>query len=188
MRLFAALVPPLDVIEQLDDFWSVRREAGDFRWTSPDQWHVTLAFMPEVADHLIDDLIDRLAAAAGRRTEFGLQVAGGGAFPNPAEGKVLWVGVRGATDGAATELERLSVGARTAASTAGAEVDGSRFRSHLTLARTGRPAELTRWIRVADAFPVTDWPVEHVALVASYLGEGPRRRPRYETLAELPLG
>ncbi len=186
-RLFAALVPAIDVVERLDEFWSVRRESGEFRWTSPDQWHLTLAFMPSVADHLLDDLVERLAAAAGRRTSFRLQVEGGGGFPNPAEAKVLWAGVQGADPAARTELERLAAGARTAATTSGTEVDGSRFRPHLTLARTGRPTELTRWIRIADAFPATDWEVDHLTLVASHLGEGPRRRPRHETLAHLPL-
>lgn len=186
-RLFAALVPPPQVVEALEEFWSVRRAAGAFRWTGPEQWHVTLAFMPSVPDHLLDDLVDRLAEAAGRRTPFGLEVAGGGAFPNPAAGKVLWAGVRGVDAAAQAQLERLAVGARSAATAAGAEVEGGRFRPHLTLARTGRPAELTRWIRLAEAFPATPWQVEHVSLVASHLGEGPRRRPRYEVLAEVEL-
>ena len=67
-------------------------------------------------------------------------------------------------------------------------MDGGRFHPHLTLARTGRPVEATRWIRVLDAHCGPTWWAEEVALVQSHLGEGPRRRPRYETVETFPLG
>ena len=92
MRLFAAVVPPDEVLEDLDEFLAPRRAAADFRWSVPDQWHLTLAFMPAVADRHLDDLVERLARAGRRRTPFGLRVAGGGAFPNPARARVLWAG------------------------------------------------------------------------------------------------
>ena len=37
MRLFAALVPPPEVLEHLDEFFDVRRDAGEFRWVQADQ-------------------------------------------------------------------------------------------------------------------------------------------------------
>jgi len=33
MRMFVALVPPEEALEDLDEFLEVRREAGPFRWT-----------------------------------------------------------------------------------------------------------------------------------------------------------
>ena len=181
MRLFAAVIPPAHVIEDLDAFLAPRREAGPFRWTLPEQWHLTLAFMPDVEERRLDDLLERLARAAGRRTAFDLQVRGGGAFPNPARARVLWAGVDG-DETARTELSRLATGARAAASKAGAEPEGGKFRGHLTLARLGRPAEASNWVRLLEGYAGPRWRVEELALVASYLGEGPRKRPRYEVL------
>ena len=71
---------------------------------------------------------------------------------------------------------------------AGVEVDGQRFRPHVTVARTGRPTELTRWVRLLDAYSGPTWTVDRIALVESHLGEGPRRRPRYAVVEELALG
>src|SRR3954451_24125541 len=82
MRLFVALAPPPEALEHLDEFLDVRRGAGDFRWVQPDQVHVTLAFLAEVPDRKLDDLVERLERAAARRTAFETAVAGGGAFPN----------------------------------------------------------------------------------------------------------
>lgn len=185
MRMFVALLPPPAALDHLEEFLAVRREAGpELRWTVPDQWHLTLAFLPAVADRHLDDLAERLGQAAARRTAFLVSLAGGGAFPDPARAKVLFSRVE--SDG--PELERLATGVRAAAGKAGAGPDGGPFHPHVTLARTGRPIEATRWLRVLDAYRGDPWTAREVALVASHLGEGPRRRPRHQVLATFGLG
>lgn len=87
-----------------------------------------------------------------------------------------------------TELGRLATGARAAATRAGARVDGKRFTGHLTLARLGRPDNVTDWVRLLDGYAGPEWPLDQVVLVASHLGEGPRRRSRYEVLEAFALG
>jgi 2'-5' RNA ligase len=179
-RMFVAVVPPEEAVEDLDDFLSVRRSAGEFRWTLADQWHVTLAFAAHVPDRAFDDLCDRLAAAAGRHAAYATRVVGGGAFPHPDGARVLFAGLDGSFDG-------LSRAARNAATAAGVAVDGQRFHPHLTLARLGRPTNVTKWVRLLDAYSGPAWDVSELALVESHLGEGPRRRPRYEVRATFPL-
>src|SRR4051794_3568833 len=93
MRLFAALIPPERVLEDLDEFLEVRREVGPFRWTQADQVHVTLAFLADAPERSLDELVERLGRAAGRRTPFVTAVAGGGAFPHAARARVLWTGL-----------------------------------------------------------------------------------------------
>jgi RNA 2',3'-cyclic 3'-phosphodiesterase len=185
-RMFAAVVPPDEAIADLDEFLEPRREAAEFRWTLAEQFHVTLAFLPSVPERKLDDLVERLGRAAGRRTAFGTRVSGGGAFPNPARSKLLYAGLE-LTDTARTELDRAATGARAAATRAGVQVDGQRFRPHVTVARINRPVDTTSWVRLLDAYAGPEFTVDRVALVASYLGEGPRGRPRYEVVEELPM-
>ena len=185
--MFAALVPPDPVLEDLAEFLAPRQEAeSGFRWTVPEQWHLTLAFMGSVADRSLDDLVERLGRAAARRTGLDLTLVGGGAFPNPARAKVLFAAVDAA--GREDELRHLAVGARAAAAKAGAESEGGRFHPHITLARIGRPAEVTRWLRILDAYRGPTWRATELSLIESHLGEGPRRRPRYEVVGSFPLG
>ncbi|MDN7122070.1 RNA 2',3'-cyclic phosphodiesterase [Nocardioides sp. ChNu-153] len=186
MRLFTALVPPADVLEHLDDFLDVRRAAADLRWSRPENLHVTLAFAADVEEWRVDEVLERTAAAAARRTPFTTRVAGGGAFPHPDAAQVLWAGLA-LDEPTGAELEALARGARAAVATAGAAVDGTRFRPHLTVARAGRPRQLSDWVRLLDAYEGPEWAVDEVAVVASHLGEGPRRRPRHEVLATAPL-
>lgn len=194
MRLFVGVVPPPAVVEHLDAFLDVRRAAAAFRWTMPEHWHLTLAFAGDAPERALEEIEERLARAAGRREPFLLRVAGGGAFPNVAAAKVLYADVVAADPDdmamppAREELDHLARAARAALAKAGAKVDGQRFRPHLTLARLGFPEEVSNWVRLLDAYEGPEWRVDAITLVRSHLGEGPRRTPRYETVAEFPLG
>jgi 2'-5' RNA ligase len=185
-RMFAGVLPSAEAIEHLDEFLAVRREAADFRWSLSSQFHVTLAFLEDVPDRSLDDLVERLERAGSRRTAFTTRVAGGGAFPNPGRARVLYAGLD-LTPESTDELDRLATGARAAATRAGIVVDGQRFRPHITVARLGRPTEASNWVRLLDTYEGPSWEADRITLVASYLGEGPGNRPRYETIAELPL-
>jgi RNA 2',3'-cyclic 3'-phosphodiesterase len=177
MRMFVAVTPPAELIEHLAEFLEPRQEVDSpLRWSSPEQWHVTLAFLPSVADADLDDLSDELTEMATRRSSFALQVMGAGAFPNPAEAKTLWAGVAGELE----PLGRLATATRSAAVQAGLEVDGGRFRPHLTLARIGRAHDVTRWLRILELYDGPSWQVEEFALIQSHLGGGRKGHPRYE--------
>lgn len=184
-RMFVAAYPPPEAIDDLDAFLEPRREHGKFRWSSPDQIHLTLTFLADVADRVQDDLVDRLARAAAKRRAMTASISGGGAFPNVGHAKVLWADLQvDDTD----ELERLATGCRAAAAKSGSASSGERFSPHLTVARTGRPIEATKWVRLLDSYRGPTWPLDEIALVASYLGEGPRKRPRHEVVAAFPVG
>ena len=183
-RMFVAVVPPEDVVEHLEEFLAPRREAAPFRWTLPEQFHLTLAFAAHVPDRSYDDLVARLERAARKRTPMQARFVGGGAFPNVGRARVLYAGVE--TDD--EELGRTATGARAALSKAGADVDGQRFRPHLTLARIRRPVEATKFVRLLDAYSGPTWTIDEIALVVSHLGEGPRRRPRHEVVETFSLG
>ena len=185
-RMFAAAIPPPEAVEHLEEFLEPRRSAATFRWSPAEQFHVTLAFAPKVADRHLDDLLDRLERAARRRTPITTRLAGGGAFPTAAAARVIWAGLDLDAAGS-VELSRLATGARAAFAKAGAPVDGQRFRPHLTIARLGRPDDVTPWARLLDSYAGPRFEVSELALVASYLGEGPRGRPRYETIGTWPL-
>lgn len=187
MRLFVALIPPDEAVDDLDSFLEVRRGAAPYRWALRDQLHLTLAFLGDVEDRRLDELLERLARAASRRTAFDATITGGGAFPNAGRAKVIWAGVATSAVGD-VELPRLATGARAAATKSGIVVDGARFRPHVTVARLGVPAEVSNWVRLLDAYTGPTWRASAISVVESHLGQGPRGRPRYEVLAELPLG
>ena len=179
MRMFAAVLPPQDVIDELDALLEPRRDADPtLRWTRPDGWHLTTAFMASVSEGRLDRLEENLEAAAAKTAPFDVEVAGGLAFPHPVKARVLTLAVRDGHEPLAALAERC----RNAATKAGVEVDGAKFVGHLTLARHNRGLQATRWLAVLDSFPDWQWKATEVCLLRSGLGGG-----RYEVTARFPL-
>lgn len=187
MRMFVALRVPTEAREDLATFLEPRLDAFDVGWTPPEHWHLTLAFLPSVADRTLDDLTERLTSAAARRTPFTLALAGAGAIPDPFAARVLHLSPE--LDGdARLELDRLAAAARTAATTSGIEIDGARFHPHVTLARSRRAMNAGRWLQVMDTYRGPSWVAEEIELVASNLGESQRNPRRHEVVGRFPLG
>jgi 2'-5' RNA ligase len=180
VRLFAALWPPPDAVAELlaavDD---IRADAPRLRWTRPEQWHLTLAFLGEVADERRPELDERLARAAGRHPPLTLRFAGGGRFGT----RVLFTRV----DGDREPLTRLAASASAAARRSRIPVDDRPYRPHLTLAR-GRDGEDLRPLAARlQSFAGMAWTATRLDLVRSRLGQGPGHTARYEPAASWPL-
>jgi RNA 2',3'-cyclic 3'-phosphodiesterase len=184
MRLFAAILPSDAACEHLEDFLEVRREAAPLRWTDAEQFHITLAFCEDFPDHRVEDLVATCEEVAGAQKSFRLRLAGGGALPNVAEARVLYVAIKEETLG---QLKSLAVVTRNALNRTGGRTSSERFLPHLTVGRTGRPTEFSNWVRLLDAYSGPSWLATEFVLVASYLGQGRRRRPRYEIVSSHTL-
>ncbi|HMH90318.1 MAG TPA: RNA 2',3'-cyclic phosphodiesterase, partial [Streptosporangiaceae bacterium] len=84
MRLFVAIVPPPAVLAELAQ-WLIPLQAAagpGLRWTGRDSWHITLAFLGEVAEPALPELRTRLERAAHRHPAPELALHGGSAFPD----------------------------------------------------------------------------------------------------------
>jgi len=168
-RLFVAVWPPPTLVTRLRGI--ARPSRPGLRWTTEDQWHVTLRFFGDIDDPAEADLqghLAEVAAASGPVTA--------SAGPRPvALGREVWVlPVEGLADLAGV------VGRAT--SDIGRPLPSRPFRGHLTLARARRPEGLV-------GLPVDDvaerWAVDEVTLVSSVL------RPdgaRYDVVGRWPLG
>lgn len=165
LRLFAAIVPPEEVLgalaaelERIGASGSERRES--VRWVPRSLWHLTLAFYGN------DDLDARVAWLRERlvdRAAVRLNLEGAGVFPG-----VLWTGVHGDLD------------ALTALAVATGEDQRERpYHAHITVARwkgARRPPTAREWAAALAGYRGPPWQAREVVLMSSELG---RRGPRY---------
>ncbi|MFI1765449.1 RNA 2',3'-cyclic phosphodiesterase [Streptomyces sp. NPDC020800] len=187
MRLFAAVLPPEDVTDELAaEVARLRRLPGadGLRWTGRPGWHFTLAFYGEVGDDLAPDLSDRLARAAGRTERFSLALSGGGQFGH---GRALWAGAAGDLE----TLRLLADRAESAARRAGVPMgEHRRYKAHLTVARSRDAVDVRPYVRLLGEFGGRTWTVADLALVRSNLPTSgvPGEQPRYEVVDRWALG
>ncbi len=149
MRLFVAVWPPhevTDTIAALD-----RPAVPGVRWTTQDQWHVTLRFLGAVADDLAGPLGEALPGGPAPEAVAGPATARLGR-------SILVVPVAGLDDLAA------AVVAATGAIVAVTEQRP--FRGHLTLARAAKGASIPRSLVGVPA--AGRWRVGRVSLVQSH--------------------
>jgi 2'-5' RNA ligase len=182
MRLFIGVAPPATVLDDLEAACApFRPSRDDLRWTSRELWHVTLAFLGEVAEERLDRLLPRLERAARRHLAFGLSLAGAGAFPSPARANVLWSGLSGDRKALGELAMSVSAGARRAG--APSPDEGRRYRPHVTLARCRTPVDVRAIVAGLSGYQGPAWSVEEIYLIRSTLSG----QPRYETLGTWKL-
>ncbi|MDO0934057.1 RNA 2',3'-cyclic phosphodiesterase [Streptomyces sp. DG2A-72] len=187
MRLFAAVLPPDDVVRELaleiDELQKLPGADG-LRWTGRPGWHFTMAFYGEVDDDLVPELSARLERAAHRTDLFPLALQGGGQF---GRGRALWVGAEGDVGALRLLADRAEAAARKAGVPMG---EHRRYKAHLTVARSRDAVDVRPYVEAFGRFTSRTWTVGELALVRSNLPKSgvPGEQPRYEVVARWPLG
>lgn len=163
MRLFVGLDLPWDLRERVAGL------AGGIpgaRWLPPENYHITLRFIGEVAAHQAEEIDHALAALKARG--FSLSLTGVGTFAKAGRPVALWVGVE-----RNPQLDLLQSKIETACQRAGLDRERRRFAPHVTLARLDNPAEakLAAFVQANNLFRAPPVPVEHFTLFSSLLGK-----------------
>ncbi|MGW3043484.1 RNA 2',3'-cyclic phosphodiesterase [Kitasatospora sp. NPDC001159] len=191
MRLFVAVIPPVTALQGLADAVAPVRGlpgADRLRWTTVEDWHLTLVFLGEVPAERLPGLEAGLADVAEVHPVHRLRIAGAGRFGD----RVLWAGLEGQT----WALRRLAGAANEATEEVVGEVDAFQFHPHLTLARAGThrghrravqrvaAAELDALAAALAEYRGPEWEASELHLMRSEQDGG---RTRYTSLGAWPL-
>lgn len=164
--MFIAVRPPEPVLDALTAFIEPRRDADELvAWIKPDQAHLTLAFLPKVAETDVEKLARALRGVSRHTAPFTLALDGAGAFPDVTRARDLH---QRATTGT-IDIGCLAARVRTAIQRSGLTHDPRRFAAHLTVARVRKPHDVTQWWRVVDTFLLPPFVVDSFGLYSSVL-------------------
>lgn len=156
-RLFAALVPPPEIILALDHRFSTFAIPG--RAVPPENWHITLRFFGATDAVGLEKLTASIDTAP-HRPAIRVRLGGLGAFPNETKATVLWLDV------VAPGLSDLVSDLDEAAQHAGFSIEERPFRPHLTLSRIRPPQDLRT--EVGAFIPVSlGWKAKSFHLMAA---------------------
>jgi 2'-5' RNA ligase len=175
VRFFVAVSLPPDAIELVGDL--PRPDLASLRWTTEDQWHITLRFLGEVASpSAVAEALTKVPEALREARVGEIEIVLGAATAWFRGRRILHVPVTG--------LDSLaSVVAEVTAPWGERSEEDPPFAGHLTLARVRRngtgPANLA-------GTPISaEWTVPEILLMSSTLGPG---GSQYGVVAQVPLG
>jgi len=180
-RCFVAVPIGEQLRDQLSEYVAVLRQsswADAWRWTDPQSWHITLAFLGAISPSTVPSIVDRVREVAGRHRPFTVRTTGLGAFPSTRRPRVLWYGI-------SDESALLKCIAAQMRFTLGVERT-EQFRGHLTLARArGGHDDVNRLFPERfSQFQSGLITIDRVALYRSNPGPGPLR---YAVLHDIAL-
>ena len=186
MRTFVAVEIGAAIRARAGQLIETLAAAGaDVKWVEPQNLHLTLQFLGEVAVAEIP----QVCAAVGRGTAaigpFELEVRGAGAFPHPGRPKTIWLGAGSGQQ----QMIALHDAVEAALGKLGFRKEHRRFEPHLTLGRvrSGGPAvtELGQALRGQADFQAGTC---HVAEVVVFSSELQPAGPLYSALGRAALG
>ena len=161
VRLFVGVELPEDVRERIA---SLCAGVPGARWVQPENLHLTLRFIGEVANGDADDIYHALSAVRPR--SFDVILSGVGHFDTGNEVRALWVGVE-----RNAELVALRDRIESALVRVGLAPEGRRFTPHVTLARLKDTPlhRVSAFLAQNSLFRAGPIPVSHFTLFSSFL-------------------
>lgn len=101
------------------------------RWVDSLQLHITLAFLGEISEELLERVCNAVQGIACATQPFTIAIFGTGAFPGHKNPRVLWCGCRGDLQA----VETLQKNIQTALKRLGLPFEERPFTPHITLGR-----------------------------------------------------
>ena len=183
MRVFLAIAVPDGVKAQL--LKAIERlapAATDVKWSTKDQFHLTLAFLGEVSPAILPHVREAIARVCSGKPAFTCHAYGLGFFGSKRNPQTVWAGVD-----PVPELETLQENLCAQLKKFGFENKEADFRPHITLGRCRESARNHDLIRAMDAdedIEFGEWEATRITLYESRLTP---RGPVYRNLGQTNL-
>ncbi len=175
----------LDIGDRID--WhalrtELRQVDKGIRTVRPEQLHLTLRFLGETDEGLVEAIGGVMRDAVATVASFRMAFSGVGVFPNAKRPRVVWIGLKGAEPlvGIAREVERGIVGL-------GFPREKRSFRPHATVARVKRLSHHERLRSLLDRWSEREFGTMEVRVITLKRSVLTPQGPIYTTVLEAPL-
>lgn len=184
MRLFIAIEIPETVKAELNELQvELRRAGAEVGWTKPENIHLTLRFLGETGEDMLDDLKRICSQTAAEFQPFKLQTKDIGYFPSFRQPRVLWAGLGGEIETAKELQKRLE----ERLISIGYDQQDNPFKPHLTIGRVKSGKNVKPLVAAADMYPLPEvtFDVGEIVLMKSDLHPA---GARYTAISRFKLG
>lgn len=132
IRTFIAIEIPDEIRNKIGELQnSLKKLGGRVSWTRPGNIHLTLKFLGDTDENLIDEIASQLQEWVAAIQPFQVTIKNAGAFPNFKYPRVLWVGA----ESEEKRLVELAAKIEDGVERFGFKKENRPFSAHLTLGR-----------------------------------------------------
>ncbi|MFD0616442.1 RNA 2',3'-cyclic phosphodiesterase [Paenibacillus sp. GCM10027629] len=151
------------------------------KWVHPEDYHITVQFLGDTSQKVLDQLIPALKEAVREVEPFSLELSGTGTFGTASAPRVLWAGVRGDIPA----LENVVASVLKVTGPLGFIPEDRPYRPHITVARkyTGQAGFDIEGTHILQPMEEIAWSVDHLVVYKTHM----HQKPMYEKLALIPL-
>lgn len=153
----------------------------DASWPRTEGMHLTLKFLGEIPESQVPDINAALIAAVGNTSRFRLVIEGVGAFPNPRNARVVWIGISGDVE----KLMTLQTVVEDAMVQLGMERENRAFKPHITLGRIKYIRSKQSWMGALEQVKDVKLPGFEVNTVSLMKSELKRTGAEYTEIAKV---
>ncbi len=187
LRLFIALPIEPTVTQFLaETITRLREVGGNVKWVDPKNVHLTLKFLGDTDEKLVERITEKIDKIASRNSPINATLDRLGAFPNLRRPRVFWASLTSAESGLET-LKHMAGAVDLAVSKLGFERENRPFKSHLTLGRVRTPSGLEALTDYVETMQIESCPV-HLDRMVLFKSTLTPKGPIYERLHEAVLG
>lgn len=157
---------------------TLREREVEARWAQPELWHVTLLFFGALSGEELRRATSALESwrppspqeSHLQSPPLTIEIAGVGAFPDPHQARVLWLGIKRSQELLQFRHNLVEhIRAANIQGTAAEEEDSREFKPHLTLARLRNLQSIDDLVRLGGRGTIGNYPVREVVLFESVL-------------------
>ena len=148
LRCFIALEIPRDIKASLSFMLDRLKKSGaDIKWLADDNIHLTLKFLGNTEDALIEPLKKSLSKKISFYNQFYITITGTGSFPDKRHPRVIWAGIQ-----EPSLLKRLQKEVEDVTAELGFPAEKKEFSPHLTLGRVRSQRRVVEALKILDEF------------------------------------
>ena len=169
-RVFCAIELPSLVLEKISEHIAGLRAAAPdspASWSRPENVHLTLKFLGEIAQDRLSDLSQAVANAVASFSPFEIVIKDTGSFPKRGTPRVFWIGI----DDHSGQLAQLQAKLEEECLRLGFAKEPRPFNPHLTIARGRKPqgARALAALHKQASFESTNICVNELSVIRSEL-------------------
>ncbi|KYK28302.1 2'-5' RNA ligase [Thermoplasmatales archaeon SG8-52-1] len=180
-RGFIAIdIEPFPKLIQFEN--EIRNIGANVKLVELENVHITLKFLGETDEALIDRLQEIMKSAVEGITPFDIKFKGSGVFPNQNYIRVMWVGIENIEN-----ISKIAKKIDEQTSKLGFEKEKRAFSAHLTIARVKSAKNKDKLLQIIEKYKDVEFGIFNVNQITLKKSELTPKGPIYTTIKEVKI-